>query len=196
MLKRDARVPSRVLALTRQPLPSPPLIIFITIIIIIILVNRERVQAYCNRKERGEIRIGKARNHPPPTSYIYIYIIYRIKIFFPIPRNFDRNLESESPKGGYSRHTRARARKARTRYTWLHEVVAKTSLYGVASFTSRSTIIILLGKISPSPSRKRRRWVERGANGRFPVAIGNSNKSLIASIYPFAPVTYGVASMR
>lgn len=74
--------------------------------------------------------------------------------------------------------------------------MAKTSLYGVASFTSRSTIIILLGKISPSPSRKRRRWVERGANGRFPVAIGNSNKSLIASIYPFAPVTYGVASMR
>ncbi|KZC06294.1 hypothetical protein WN55_10203 [Dufourea novaeangliae] len=27
-------------------------------------------------------------------------------------------------------------------------------------------------------------------------AIENSNKSLIASIYPFAPVTYGVASMR
>ena len=39
---------------------------------------------------------------------------------------------------------------------------------------------------------------ERGANGRgrFPVAIGNSNKSLIASIYPFAPVTYGVCGER
>ena len=47
-------------------------------------------------------------------------------------------------------HTHTYTRKARTRYTWLHEAVAKTSLYGVASFTSRSTIIILLGKISSS----------------------------------------------
>lgn len=76
--------------------------------------------------------------------------------------------------------------------------LAKTSLYGVASFTSRSTIIILLGKISSLlSSRKRRRMEERGANpSYFPVAIGNSNKSLIASIYPFASVTYGVCGER
>ena len=147
MLKRDARVPSRVAALLR-PTPIPPFLLLLLLLLIIINKKRVIVIKHISTQKKEKRDMKKHEIILVFISYTFVYYYFspisnkntRIGILF--PRNFD-TLHTHT-------HTHTYTRKARTRYTWLHEAVAKTSLYGVASFTSRSTIIILLGKISSS----------------------------------------------